>query len=71
MSAQANAEPVSSALLLLHHQGGLECPLMYVWASLVAQVVENLPAMQDTRVLPLGREDGQDSMEGVMWSVEK
>ena len=28
-------------------------------------------AMQDARVLPLGREDGQGSMEGVMWSVEK
>ena len=28
-----------------------------LWASLVAQMVENLPAMQETWVQPLGRED--------------
>ena len=27
------------------------------WASLVAQAVKNLPAMQETRVQPLGWED--------------
>ena len=27
------------------------------WASLVAQTVKNLPAMQETQVQPLGRED--------------
>ena len=27
------------------------------WASLVAQIVENLPAMQETQVQSLGRED--------------
>ena len=27
------------------------------WASLVAQMVKNTPAMQETRVQPLGRED--------------
>ena len=27
------------------------------WASLAAQVVKNLPAMQDTRVQSLGQED--------------
>ena len=27
------------------------------WASLVAQKVKNLPAMQETQVQPLGRED--------------
>ena len=27
------------------------------WASLVAQVVKNLPAMQESQVLSLGRED--------------
>ena len=28
-----------------------------VWASLVAQMVKNIPAMQETQVQPLGRED--------------
>ena len=28
-----------------------------LWASLVAQTVENLPAMQDTQVQSLSRED--------------
>ena len=28
-----------------------------VWASLVAQTVKNLPAMQETRVQSLGQED--------------
>ena len=27
------------------------------WASLVTQKVKNLPAMQETKVLPLGQED--------------
>ena len=36
---------------------GIDCPLQYSWASLVAQMVKNLPAMQDTRVQFLGRED--------------
>ena len=32
-------------------------PLWYSWASLVAQVVKNLPAMQETWVRSLGWED--------------
>ena len=32
-------------------------PLQYSWASLVAQLVKNLPAMQETWVRFLGRED--------------
>ena len=32
-------------------------PLQYSWASLVAQLVKNLPAMQETLVRLLGRED--------------
>ena len=35
----------------------LENPLQYSWASLVARTVKNLPAMQETRVQSLGRED--------------
>ena len=29
----------------------------FIWASLVAQLVKNLPAMQETQVRFLGRED--------------
>ena len=32
-------------------------PLQYSWASLVAQLVENLPAMRETWVRSLGWED--------------
>ena len=32
-------------------------PLLSTWASLVAQVVKNLPAMQETQVRSLGWED--------------
>ena len=32
-------------------------PLLYSWASLVAQLVKNLPAMQETPVRFLGQED--------------
>ena len=33
---------------------GIDYPLQYSWASLVAQLVKNPPAMWDTWVLPLG-----------------
>ena len=36
---------------------GLGSPLQYSWASLVAQLVKNLPAMQETWIRPLGWED--------------
>ena len=36
---------------------GIGCPLQYSWASLVAQLVKNPPAMQETLVRFLGRED--------------
>ena len=32
-------------------------PLLSEWASLVAQTVKNLPAMQETQVQSLGQED--------------
>ena len=31
--------------------------LQYAWASLVAQMVKNLPAMQETQVQSMGHED--------------
>ena len=36
---------------------GIGYPLQYSWASLVAQLVKNLPAMWETWVQPLGCED--------------
>ena len=36
---------------------GIGYPLQYFWASLVAQLVKNPPAMQETWVQPLGWED--------------
>ena len=36
---------------------GVGYPLQYSWASLMAQLVKNLPAMQETQVPSLGRED--------------
>ena len=47
---------------LIHGSGsssaeGIGYPLQYSWASLVAQVVKNLPAMWETWVRSLGWED--------------
>ena len=36
---------------------GIGYPLQYSWASLVAQLVKNLPAMWETLVRSLGWED--------------
>ena len=36
---------------------GIDYPLQYSWASLVAQLVKNPPAMQETWVQSLGWED--------------
>ena len=36
---------------------GIGYPLQYSWASLVTQLVKNLPPMQETRVGFLGGED--------------
>ena len=36
---------------------GIDYPLQYSWASLVAQLVKNLPAMQETWVRSLHWED--------------
>ena len=36
---------------------GIGYPLQYSWASLVAQIVKNMPALWETWVRPLGWED--------------
>ena len=54
-------------------------PLKYYWASLVAQLVKNMPAMWETRVLFLGWEDplekGRTTHSSILtwrisWTVE-
>ena len=35
----------------------LQPQMAHLWASLVAHLVKNLPAMQETLVRPLGQED--------------
>ena len=39
---------------------GTQRSLPVLWASLVLQMVKNLPAMQKTQVQSLGREDGSE-----------
>jgi len=38
---------------------GIGYPLQYSWASFVAQLVKNLPAMRETWVPSLGRSPGE------------
>ena len=40
-----------------------------LWASLVAQTVKNLPAVQETQVLSLGQEDAMDKGMGTHSSI--
>ena len=42
---------------VLLEKKGIGYPLQYSWASLVAQMVKNPPAMRETWVQPLGWED--------------
>ena len=43
--------------MILGSGEGIAYPLQYSWASLVAQLVKNLPAMQESWVRSLGWED--------------
>ena len=43
---------------------GMGYPLQYSWASLVAQLVKNLPALQETWVRSLGWEDPLEEGHG-------
>ena len=48
---------------------GIGCPLQYCWASLVAQLVKNLPAMQETWVQSLGQEEPLEKEKSTYSSV--
>ena len=43
---------------------GIGYPLQYSWASLMAQMVKNPPAMRETRVRPLGWKDPLEKGNG-------
>ena len=48
---------------------GIGYPLQYSWASLVAQLVKNPPAMQETWVSFLGWEDPMEKGEASQSSI--
>jgi len=55
-------EDISSILGLGRSAGeGIGYPLPYTWASLVAQLVKNPPAMQETWVRSLGWDDSLEN----------
>ena len=48
---------------------GIGYPLQYSWASLVAQLVKNPPAMWETRVRSLGWQDPLERGKGAHFSI--
>ena len=48
---------------------GIDCPLWYSWASLVAQMVKNPPTMQETWVQSLGWEDPLEEGMAIQSSI--
>ena len=48
---------------------GIGYPLQYSWASLVAQLVKNLPAMRETWLLSLGWEDPLEKVKATHSSI--
>ena len=48
---------------------GIGYPLQYSWASLVAQLVKNLPAMWETWVQLLGWEDSLEKGKAIHSSI--
>ena len=48
---------------------GIGYPLQYSWASLVAQLAKNLPAMQETWVLSRGWEDPLEKEQATHSSI--
>ena len=48
---------------------GIGYPLQYSWASLVAQLVKNLPAMWETWVQSLGWEDPLEKRKAIHSSI--
>ena len=49
---------------------GIGCPLQYSWSSLVAQLVKNPPAVQETWVRSLGWEDALEKGKATYSSIQ-
>ena len=65
-----NARDPSSIARLVRSAGeGTGYPLQYPWASLVAQLAKNLPAMWETWILSLGWEDPQEKGKATHSSI--
>ena len=47
----------------------MDYPLQYTWASLVAQMVKNLPAIQETWVWSLGQVDSLQKGMATQFSI--
>ena len=48
---------------------GIGYPLQYSWASLVAQMIKNFPAMRETWVRSLGQEDPLEKGTATQFSI--
>ena len=48
---------------------GMGYPLQYSWASLVAQLIKNLPAVRETWVQSLGWEDTLEKGKATHFSI--
>ena len=65
-----NAEDLSSILGSGRSaREGIGFPLQYSWASLLAQLVKNLPAMRETQVQSLGWEDPMEKGKATHSSI--
>ena len=51
------------------HREGIGYPLEYSWTSLVAQMVKNLPTMQEPQVRSLGQEDPLEERMATLSSI--
>ena len=66
-SACSSGDPSSIPGLGRSAGEGIGYPLQYSWASLVAQLVKNLPAMWETWVPSLGWEDSPGEGKGYLF----
>ena len=62
-------DPGSIPGLGITAEEGIGYPLQYSWASLVAQLVKNPPAMQETWLRSLGWEDPLEKGKGTHSSI--
>ena len=68
--SSCNAEDPSSITRLGTSAGeGIGFPLQYSWASLVDQLIKNLPAMRETWVRSLSREDALEKGKATHSSI--